>query len=125
DLHTRKVIWNVPLGETTDSGPWGMRFGVPLTMGVPNFGGSITTRGGLVFIGATHERAIRAFDIRTGKMLWKSRLPAGAQATPMTYISPKSGRQFVVTIAGGHRTLQAPLGDYVQAFAIPQQSARP
>jgi quinoprotein glucose dehydrogenase len=123
DLHTRKILWTVPLGETTDSGPWGMRFGIPLTMGMPNFGGSIVTRGGLVFIGATHERAIRAFDIHTGRVLWKSRLPAGAQATPMTYISPKSGRQFVVTIASGHRTLRAPLGDYVQAFAIPQATA--
>jgi quinoprotein glucose dehydrogenase len=122
DLNTRKLLWEVPLGETTDSGPLGLRFGIPITMGVPNFGGSVTTRGGLVFIGATHERAIRAFDIRTGEVLWKSRLPAGAQATPMTYLSPKSGRQFIVTIASGHRTLQAPLGDYVEAFAIPTDS---
>jgi glucose dehydrogenase len=125
DLHTRKVIWDVPLGDTTDSGPWGLRFRVPLTMGLPNVGGSITTRSGLVFIGATHERAIRAFDIRTGKVLWKARLPTGAQATPMTYLSPKSGRQFVVTIASGHRTIQAPLGDYVQAFAIPRVATSP
>ncbi len=122
DLTTRKLLWEVPLGETTDSGPLGLRFGIPLGMGVPNFGGSITTRGGLVFIGATHERAIRAFDIRTGDVLWKARLPAGAQATPMTYLSPKSGRQFIVTIASGHRTLQAPIGDYVEAFAIPINS---
>ena len=122
DLNTRKLLWEVPLGETTDSGPLGFRFGIPVTMGVPNFGGSVTTRGGLVFIGATHERAIRAFDIRTGEVLWKSRLPAAAQATPMTYLSPKSGRQFIVTIASGHRTLQAPLGDYVEAFAIPIES---
>lgn len=122
DLNTRQLLWEVPLGETTDSGPLGLRFGIPMTMGVPNFGGSVTTRGGLVFIGATHERAIRAFDIRTGEVLWKARLPAGAQATPMTYLSPKSGRQFIVTIASGHRTLQAPLGDYVEAFAIPVDS---
>ena len=119
DLTTHKLLWEVPLGKTTDSGPLGLRFRIPLTMGIPNFGGSVTTRAGLVFIGATHERAIRAFDIRTGEVLWQSRLPAGAQATPMTYLSPKSGRQFIVTVASGHRTLQAPLGDYVEAFAIP------
>ena len=119
DLSTRKLLWSVPLGETTDSGPLGLRFGIPITMGVPNFGGSITTRGGLVFIAATHERALRAFDVRNGDVVWKARLPAAGQTVPMTYISPASGRQFILTIAGGHRTLQAPLGDYVEAFAIP------
>jgi quinoprotein glucose dehydrogenase len=73
-----------------------------------------------VFIGATHERSIRAFDIRNGNVLWESRLPAAAIATPSTYLSPKSHRQFVVTIASGHRTLRAPLGDYVEAFALPE-----
>jgi membrane-bound PQQ-dependent dehydrogenase (glucose/quinate/shikimate family) len=122
DLNTRKLLWSVPLGETTDSGPLGVRFGIPITMGVPNFGGSVTTRAGLVFIAATHERAIRAFDIRSGAVLWKARLPAAGQTVPMTYISPASGRQFILTIAGGHRTLQAPLGDYVEAFALPRIS---
>jgi membrane-bound PQQ-dependent dehydrogenase (glucose/quinate/shikimate family) len=119
DLNAKKLLWSVPLGEATDSGPLGLRFGIPITMGMPNFGGSVTTRSGLVFIAATHERAIRAFDIRSGRILWKARLPAAGQTVPMTYISPKSGRQFILTIAGGHRTLQAPLGDFVEAFAIP------
>jgi quinoprotein glucose dehydrogenase/quinate dehydrogenase (quinone) len=118
DLRTKQVIWSVPLGTARDSGPFGTGFGLPLKMGVPNFGGSVTTRSGLVFIGATHEEAIRAFDIRTGEVVWKARLPAAGAATPMTYISPASGRQFIVIVAGGHRTMQAPLGDYVQAFAI-------
>jgi membrane-bound PQQ-dependent dehydrogenase (glucose/quinate/shikimate family) len=120
DLSTGKLLWQKPLGKTSDSGPLGIPFGLPLTMGVPTFGGSITTRSGLVFIGATHERSIRAFDIRNGNVLWESRLPAAAIATPSTYLSPKSHRQFVVTIASGHRTLRAPLGDYVEAFALPE-----
>ena len=122
DLNSRKLLWSVRLGTARDSGLFKTGLGVPIKMGMPNFGGSMTTRGGLVFIGASHERALRAFDIRTGKEVWKARLKAGAHATPMTYISPTSGRQFVVTIAGGHRTLQSPLGDYVQAFAIPESA---
>jgi quinoprotein glucose dehydrogenase len=86
-------------------------------MGVPNIGGSLTTRAGLIFIGATQERAIRAFDINTGKLLWLARLPAGGHATPMTYVS--SGRQFVVIAAGGNAPLHSGVGDYVIAFALP------
>lgn len=119
DLRSKKLLWSVPMGTARDTGPLGLQFGLPLTMGMPNFGGSVTTATGLVFIGATQEKVLRAFDIRTGEVVWKHRLPAGAMANPMTYISPESGRQFVVTIAGGHRTLQSPLGDYVQAFALP------
>lgn len=119
DLSSGKLLWSVPLGKTTDSGPWGIPMHVPLTMGVPTFGGSVTTRGGLVFIGATHERAIRAFDVRNGRVLWEARLPAAAIATPTVYLSPKTHRQFLVTIASGHRTLRAPLGDSVEAYALP------
>src|SRR3546814_7873760 len=76
--------------------------GLPLRMGMPMFGGSLATKSGLVFIGATQERAFRAFDIRTGRELWRTTLPAGGQANPMTYVSPASGRQFVLIAAGGH-----------------------
>jgi len=124
DLNARRLIWEVPLGHATDTGPLGISHGLPIRMGLPNWGGSVTTRSGLVFIAATHERALRAYDIRTGNILWKARLPVAGQTVPMTYISPKSRRQFVVTIAGGHRTLQAPLGDYVLAFAIPGSDGR-
>jgi glucose dehydrogenase len=61
---------------------------------------------------------LRAFDIRTGAELWKGKLPAGGQATPMTYRSPASGRQIVVIAAGGHGGLGTTLGDYVVAFAL-------
>jgi len=120
DLRNKKLLWSVPMGTARDNGPFGLQFGLPFTMGMPNFGGSVTTAGGLVFIGATQEKVLRAYDIRSGDLVWKHRLPAGGMANPMTYISPESGRQFVVTIAGGHRTLQSPLGDYVQAFALPE-----
>jgi len=118
DMKTRRLMWSMPFGEARDSGPWGVPSMLPLTMGVPNTGGSVVTASGLVFIGATQERAFRAFDIRTGRELWKDRLPAGAQATPMTYRSP-GGRQVVVIAAGGHLPIQAKAGDYLIAYALP------
>jgi quinoprotein glucose dehydrogenase len=83
-----------------------------------NIGGSVTTRGGLVFIGATIDAYLRAFDVETGDELWKGRLPAGGQSNPMSYVSP-SGRQFVVIAAGGHTAMQTKKGDYVLAYALP------
>ncbi len=79
----------------------------------------MTTASGLTFIGATQDATFRAFDTNTGKLLWQSRLPAGGQANPMTYISPKSGRQFVLIAAGGHALSRSPLGDSVVAYALP------
>jgi quinoprotein glucose dehydrogenase len=77
----------------------------------------MVTAGGLVFIGAATDNYLRAFDIETGGELWKGRLPAGGQATPMTY--EIGGRQFVVIAAGGHGSLGTKQGDYVIAFALP------
>lgn len=70
----------------------------------------------LVFIGAGQDDYLRAFDLDTGKELWKGRLPAGGQATPMTYAM--DGRQYVVIAAGGHGELGTTFGDYVVAFAL-------
>jgi quinoprotein glucose dehydrogenase len=89
-------------------------------MGLPNIGGSVATRSGLVFIAATAERDIRAFDVETGKELWQARLPGGGQATPMTYQSPRSGRQFVVIAAGGQPRMQSRLGTKIVAYALPR-----
>lgn len=125
DLQNKSLLWSVPLGTARDSGPWFTQHNLPLKIGVPNFGGSLVTRAGLVFIAATHEKAIRAFDAKTGQVVWKHRLPAGGMANPMTYRSPKSGRQFVVIVAGGHRISRSPLADYVQAFALPKATASP
>ena len=84
-------------------------------MGLPNLGGPILTAGGLVFIGASMDHFIRAFDIETGRELWKAELPAGARATPMTYVI--NGRQFVVIAAGGNEDWGK--GDSIVAFALP------
>jgi len=105
NLNTGGIAWNVPLGTMGESPG----------LGSPNLGGPIVTAGGLVFIGATLERAFRAFDMETGRELWKAPLPAGARATPMTYEA--GGRQFVVIAAGGGGPFGA--GDAIVAFALP------
>jgi quinoprotein glucose dehydrogenase len=83
-------------------------------------GGTIVTASGLVFIGASLDDYLRAYDVETGEELWRYRLPAGGQATPMTYRLTEGGPQYVVIAAGGHGTLGTTLGDYVLAFALPQ-----
>ena len=124
DLVSRKVVWSHPVGTARDSGPLGLSSGLPFTLGTPNMGGSVTTRGGLVFMGATQDRYLRAFDVATGKTLWQARLPAGGQATPMTYRSSRSGRQFVVIAAGGHLMMNTKVGDYIIAYALPKADKR-
>ena len=121
DLRTNKLLWSRPIGSARDAGPFRVASHLPIPMGMPMFGGSLTTRSGLVFIGATQDRTLRAFDINSGRLLWSSRLPAGGQANPMTYVSPKTGRQYVVIYAGGHVLLRSQSGDAVVAYALPEQ----
>lgn len=119
DLNTRKVTWSTPLGTTEQTGPLGIATHLPMPIGMPTRGGPITTASGLVFIAASQDFYIRALDVRTGKELWKGRLPVGAEATPMTYVSPASGRQYLVISAGGN-SATTQKGDYVVAYALPR-----
>lgn len=119
DLSTQKTLWKHPLGTGRDSGPFGLRSMLLIRMGVPMMGGSLVTKGGLVFIAATQERSFRAFDITTGDKIWESRLPAGGHANPMSYRSPVSNRQFVVVASSGHPQMQNGAEDYLVAFALP------
>jgi quinoprotein glucose dehydrogenase len=115
DMHDGHTFWEVPLGTTEDMLPFSQYF--MGNSGTPNLGGPIVTAGGLVFIGAAMDNYLRAFDARTGKELWRGRLPAGGQATPMTY--EWKGRQYVVIAAGGHEKLNTKRGDSLLAFALP------
>lgn len=92
---------------------------IPWELGTPSMGGPMITAAGLVFIGGAMDNYLRAFDIDTGKELWKGRLPAGGQATPMTYQLRPDGKQYVVIAAGGHGRLGTTLGDSIVAFALP------
>jgi quinoprotein glucose dehydrogenase len=120
DVTTGTVRWQVALGTIRDLAP----VPLPIRWGTPNMGGPITTAGGLVFIGAAMDNYLRAFDVDTGRELWRGRLPAGGQATPMTYRLRADGRQFVLIAAGGHNRLGTKLGDSVVAFALPVPPSR-
>lgn len=120
DLISGGVIWSKPFGTARDSGPFDIPTHLPIPIGVQNIGGSVTTRSGLVFIAATAERTIRAYDVATGQELWQARLPGGGQATPMTYRSPRSGRQFIVIAAGGKQGFQTRLSTRIVAYALPR-----
>tara|TARA_B100000378_G_scaffold277177_1_gene276842 strand:+ start:49952 stop:52315 length:2364 start_codon:yes stop_codon:yes gene_type:complete len=120
DLVSGKLLWQKPFGTARDSGPLMMPLGIPIPMGVPNIGGGVVTGSGLAFIGATQEHMIRAYELRSGKELWHGRLPAGGNATPMTYWSDRSGRQFVVIAAGGHGGILSGYSNELIAYALPQ-----
>jgi quinoprotein glucose dehydrogenase len=113
DLNQGEIAWQSVLGEYPEL----TARGVPKT-GTENFGGTIVTAGGLVFIGGTRDAKFRAFDKNTGEELWHSQLPAGGYATPCTY--EVGGRQFVVIPASGGGKLGTPPGDSIMAFALPQ-----
>lgn len=121
DLKMRSVLWRRPLGTARDSGPFGLRSGLPIKMGVPAVGGALVTKSGLMFMAASQDRTFRAFDTRTGRILWENRLPAAGHANPMSYYSARSGRQFVVVSASGHPQLQDGEGDYLVAYALPRR----
>jgi quinoprotein glucose dehydrogenase len=113
DLKTGKKLWESTLGDAGGLDPR-LKGKFPVPTGLPNLGGPIVTAGGLVFIGAAMDHFIRAFDIESGRLLWEGELPAGARATPMTYVA--GGRQFVVIAAGGNEDWGK--GDSIVAFAL-------
>lgn len=118
DMKTRSVNWEVPLGTVQDTVLFGQKMHLPIPIGMPTIGGSMTTQSGLVFFAATQDNWLRAFDSATGELVWKARLPVGSQGTPMSYVSPETGKQYIVISAGGAR--QSPdRGDYVIAYALP------
>ncbi|SFY21848.1 quinoprotein glucose dehydrogenase [Janthinobacterium lividum] len=121
DLRTMKKVWMHKNGTTRDSGP----VPIPLPLGVPSLGGMVTTGGGVTFLSSTLDYYIRGYDVSNGKVIWKARLPAGGQATPMSYVSNKSGRQFVVVMAGGHGSLGTKMSDTLVAYALPEGAAVP
>jgi quinoprotein glucose dehydrogenase/quinate dehydrogenase (quinone) len=96
DLNTKELLWSRPLGSMKESGPFGIRSGLPFNVGVAVRAGTLTTRGGLTFVSSTMDRTVRAFDVRTGEIKWSADLPGNGQATPMTYMSQKTGKQYLI-----------------------------
>ena len=107
DLFSGKKAWDVPLGSHVPG----------QQTGAINFGGPIVTASGLIFTAASWDGHLRAFEVATGKEIWSYELPAGGQATPMTY--SLNGKQYLVIAAGGHGKLGTKQGDYILAFTLP------
>ncbi|HUR11551.1 MAG TPA: PQQ-binding-like beta-propeller repeat protein [Flavitalea sp.] len=116
DLNTGKLLWKVPLGELEAL----TKKGIPPT-GTECYGGPLVTKGGLVFIAASKDGMIRAFDKKNGKVLWKAKLPVPGYATPATYSI--DGRQYVVIACGGGK-IGSKSGDQYLAFALPDVVSR-
>ncbi|MGH9146421.1 MAG: pyrroloquinoline quinone-dependent dehydrogenase [Vicinamibacterales bacterium] len=113
-VDTGEIAWQVPLGQF----PGMEKVPQASEWGSIALGGPIVTAGGLVFMAGTLEAAIYAFDVRSGKQLWKGPLPTSARSTPMTYLA-RNGKQYVIISAGGHGAqIGPPLGDYVVAFTV-------
>ncbi|AOW46302.1 membrane-bound PQQ-dependent dehydrogenase, glucose/quinate/shikimate family [Acetobacter ascendens] len=123
DLVTKKIVWQHPVGTTRDTGPFRTHNNLPLPTGMYNIGGNIVTKGGVVFMGATADDYLRAFDLASGKIIWRDRLPAGGQATPMSYEA--GGKQYVLIAAGGHGGLGTRSGDYIIAYTLDGEKASP
>jgi len=116
DMTEGKIRWQIPLGSMQDFG--GKQ--PPIPPGSISLGGPIITGGGLIFIAGTFDPFIRAFDIETGKELWKAQLPDSGHATPMTYRLGANGKQYVVIAAGGHpKITEESLSDALVAFTLP------
>lgn len=132
DLKTKKIAWQIPAGTAERLGPLGIPSNLPMPIGMPGYGGPMVTAGGLLFYAGFQDDYIRAYDAATGRKVWEYRLPIGASATPMSYVSPATHKQYVVISVGGRA--HSPIGpttaakshasgDYVMAFALPEAEA--
>lgn len=114
DLKSGKIAYKHKNGTVYDMTP----LPLPFKLGVPGIGGPMLTRGGVAFLGAAVDNYLRAYDVTNGRELWRARLPAGGQATPMSYATA-DGKQYVVMVAGGHGSVGTKPGDYVIAYTLP------
>lgn len=135
DLKSGEQLWSRPVGSMRLSGPFGWRNGLPFEVGTPVRAGTLTTRGGLIFMSSTMDSTIRAVDIANGGVLWSQRLPGSGQATPMSYFDKRLQKQIVVATVpnpswryprdpatGSYtdsKSVKDGLGGYVIAYALP------
>jgi quinoprotein glucose dehydrogenase len=113
NVNTGDVAWKIPFGTDAELEAKGVH-----GTGTLNFGGSIATAGGLLFIAATYDQHFHAFDASSGKLLWETKLDTGSYTVPMTY-QGKNGKQYVVLVATGGSFYDTTAGDSVIAFALP------
>ena len=117
NYNTGDLLWERPFGTLEGLAPW------PISKleGPPNIGGAALTASGLTFIASTTDSYFRAFDTDTGEELWKTKLPTGGHANPMTFRASKNQKQYVIITAGGYLnpSFKEPMGDYLIAYALP------
>jgi quinoprotein glucose dehydrogenase len=113
NLATGEIAYKHKNGTVYDMTP----LPLPFKVGVPGIGGPMLTKGGVAFLGAAVDDYLRAYDVTSGRQLWEARLPAGGQATPMTYTVGQ--KQYVLIVAGGHGSVGTKPGDYVIAYTLP------
>jgi membrane-bound PQQ-dependent dehydrogenase (glucose/quinate/shikimate family) len=132
DLNTNKLLWKRNIGTMETMGPFGLATGLPFNVGTPIYGGTMTTRSGLIFQVGTMDSRIRALDVRTGKTKWTAKTPGTANSTPITYVSQKDGKQYVVILVpnpgfvyprDGDAKPSDDQGGYVVAYALPEVPA--
>lgn len=116
DLATGETLWDRAFGTARSNGPFGIPSRLPFVIGTPNNAGGVITAGGLMFIAATTDNLFKAIDVETGETVWETVLPAGGQATPITYAV--DGVQYVAIMAGGHHFMETPIGDSVIAWSL-------
>ena len=117
DLQSNQVVWKKRIGTIRDSLP--KLFQLPkVKIGVPGLGGVMSTAGNVMFVAGTQDNYLRAYNVGNGELLWEGRLPAGGQATPMTYAV--DGKQYVLIMAGGHGSFGTKMGDSLVAYALPE-----
>ena len=132
DLASQEILWRRPVGTARGQGPLGIPSHLPLPMGMFYNAGSIVTQGNLIFIGGVQDATMRAINVMNGEEVWTDRLPGTSTATPMTYVSPETGKQYVlVTVPDGGGLLQVETavnqaeeegdvpGGYIIAYALP------
>ena len=132
DLASQEILWRRPFGTAKEQGPLGIPSGLPLQMGMFYNAGSAVTGGGLIFNGGVVDSTFRAVDLFTGEEVWTDSLPGSSTATPMSYVSPATGKQYVIVTVpdgGGGLSLEAAVDDgtddeeapggYVMAYSLP------
>ncbi|MBL4820968.1 MAG: membrane-bound PQQ-dependent dehydrogenase, glucose/quinate/shikimate family [Gammaproteobacteria bacterium] len=133
DLETKELLWERPIGTAKDTGPFNIPTRLPITVGTPMTGGTVTTAGGIIFIAGTFDKTVRAVNLLTGEELWQNSIPYPAQGTPMTYQSA-SGKQTLIVTSPVYSSMQAsggggltaaeedPEGGYIMAYRLPGDS---
>lgn len=138
DLNTKELLWSRPAGDMRNSGPFGLRSGLPVDVGTAVRAGTMTTRGGLTFLSSTMDATVRAYDVRTGEVKWSEDLPGNGQSTPMSFATAEGRQMVIVTVpnpswvyprdpaTGDYLDSQTPRdgeGGYVIAYALPQEGS--